>query len=573
MSDGFELDARRAEFVRLIDEGVSPQTAARQIGIGRTSGQRWAMLYRIGGAQKLASLDGVMTSYPFAVKLMAARARREGATELAVMEAFGLRSAHTLRRWEIAYEERGAVGLGGTAQEEVAVLSVGTVDIRARIGRRHSDASREQFAAAVAAGHGYEAASKIVGIPFSTGWAWYQKCRAGELLALGAVTRPSIYSASFKLEAARAVVDDGQTRAEVMTRFKIRGHSTLKEWVLLYRRDGSGAFEDRKPVRRTRTQAPARLIRERDALTEVIGRLDAGLPTAVKVRIVASLADRYPVRALLRALKLPRSTYYYRRSHPPRADRYETVRPVLRNEFSAAYNAYGYRRLRMQLRLQHGITISGKTVRRLMREEGCICVARRRKRRYSAGPIPSPANVFAPNILKRDFSAKEPGQKWVTDVTQFTAAGELLFLSPLIDLFNGEVLAYRLDTNQAMPMVLGMLQDAASLARRGVTTLHSDRGWQYQHAGFRYALRSAGIIQSMSRSGNCYDNACAENFFSHFKQEFLRGRSFASVEEFAVQLGGWVEWFNTSRRSAKRDWLSPLEFRLRSGTGSVGSLV
>jgi putative transposase len=275
------------------------------------------------------------------------------------------------------------------------------------------------------------------------------------------------------------------------------------------------------------------------------------------VRLVASLAELYPVRPLLRALKLAPSTYYYRRGRPDRPDRYKDVRPLLRESFATAYRAYGYRRLRMQLRIEHGVAVSGKTVRRLMREEGCTCVVRRRKRRQPAGRAPHPANVFAPNLLNRDFAATEPNQKWVTDVTQFTAAGELLFLSPLIDLFNGEVLSYRLDTNQGMPVVLGMLRDALPRARRGITTLHSDRGWQYQHAGFRGALRSAGISQSMSRSGNCYDNACAENFFSHFKQEFLRGRHFDSVEEFTDQLAGWITWFNTARLSEKRGWTSP----------------
>lgn len=566
------LDERRMEFVRLVDAGVPPQTAAREIGLGRTSGQRWAMLYRVGGAEKLASLDGVITSYPFAVKLMAARARRDGATEQAVMEAFGLRSAHTLRRWEIAYAARGAAGLGGDDRDEAAVLALGAVDIRARQGTRHSDAVRAEFVDAVAAGHGYEAASKIVGIPFSTGWAWYQKVRTGGTLALGAVTRPSTYSAKRKLEAAKAVVDQGQTRAEVMARFKIRGHSTLQEWVQRYRRYGDAAFHPPRPPRRPLVQRSARLLRDNAALTEVIGRLDAGLPTAAKVRIVASLAGRYPVRPLLRALKLPASTYYYQRNRPPRIDRYEEVRPVLREAFATAYNAYGYRRLRMQLRLTHGIEVSGKTVRRLMREEGCTCLVRRRKRRHPAGRAPSPANVFAPNLFNRDFAAQRPGEKWVTDVTQFTAAGELLFLSPLIDLFNGEVLSYRLDTNQGMPVILGMLEDALRRARPGITTLHSDRGWQYQHAGFRRALRNAGITQSMSRSGNCYDNACAENFFSHFKQEFLRGRRFSTVEDFANQLAAWILWFNTCRRSEKREWLSPRDFRMRRETTEILSM-
>jgi transposase InsO family protein/transposase-like protein len=557
MSNPNVPDERRVQFVRLIEAGMPTQTAANQIGVGRTTGQRWAMLYRVGGLAKLASLEGAAPKYPFAIKVLAARARLDGFPEQAVLEAFGLRSSKTLSRWIHAYQERGAAGLGGTKEEEDEASSTNGVEIRGRLWMRHSDQSRRLFAEAVAKGHGYEAASKIVGIPFSTGWAWYQKHRAGQPILLAAVTRPQTYTAALKLEVAKAIVDEGHTRAEVMARFNIGGHSTLKEWVRRYRQHGDAAFASRPKAQPTQARGTARLARERDALTELIGRLDPDLPTDAKVRLVASLAELYPVRPLLRALKLPASTYYYRRSRPARPDRYENVRPLLRDSFATAFRAYGYRRLRMQLRLEHGVAISGKTVRRLMREEGCICVVRRRKRRRSAGPAPHPANVFAPNLLNRDFAATEPGQKWVTDVTQFTVAGELLFLSPLIDLFNGEVLSYRLDVNQGMPVILGMLRDALPHARRGVTILHSDRGWQYQHAGFRGALRSAGITQSMSRSGNCYDNACAENFFSHFKQEFLRGRQFGSVEEFTDQFAAWIEWFNTARLSEKRGWTSP----------------
>ncbi|OIH92414.1 hypothetical protein BIU90_11005 [Curtobacterium sp. MCBA15_001] len=108
------------------------------------------------------------------------------------------------------------------------------------------------------------------------------------------------------------------------------------------------------------------------------------------------------------------------------------------------------------------------------------------------------------------------------------------------------MISYRLDTNQNMPMVLEMLIAALPQADRGATVLHSDRGWQYQHHAFRNLLRDHGVTQSISRSGNCYDNAIAENFFSHFKQEFLRGRTF-DLGSFPDELDQWIEWFNTKR--------------------------
>jgi transposase InsO family protein/transposase-like protein len=494
---------------------------------------------------------------------MAVRARLAGASEFAVMKAFEIRTPGALLVWVRAYESRGPAGLGGTAAEEAQAASAPNLpEVVERVEQKYRDDIRRRFAGAIEARRGYEAASKIAGIPFSTGWAWQQKHKTGGLLALLTVAPPNSYPASVKLAAARAVVDDGATRADVMRRHGLRAHTTLNKWVVAYRREGKAAFASRAPAPRKspRTDAVRRISQENEALSDVIARLDATMSTAMKMSIVASLAEKYPVRPLLRALNLPASTYYYRRSRPLKLDNYEAVRPVLREAFSNAYNAYGYRRPRTQLRAQHGFQISGKTVRRLMKEEGCRCIARRRKQR-SRPEIPSPAHIYAPNLLKRDFSATEPGQKWVTDVTQFSVAGQTLFLSPLIDLFNGEILSYRVGTNQNMPVVLDMLKDALPLRRPGITTLHSDRGWQYQHASFRTALRRNGIKQSMSRRGNCYDNACAENFFSHFKQEFLRGRRWHSTAQFLDDLARYLHWFNHDRIKARLDNLSPVHYR------------
>ncbi|MFJ3395284.1 IS3 family transposase [Leifsonia aquatica] len=294
---------------------------------------------------------------------------------------------------------------------------------------------------------------------------------------------------------------------------------------------------------------------------DALAHLDPSLSTDLKGQIVQSLSGTHPVTSLLRALRLPRSTYYYRRSRPTRIDRYEEVRPLVRTEFAAAYNAYGYRRLRTQLQRRHGVAISGKTMRRLMCEEGCHCTVRKRRRRPRPRPVNS-STVFAPNRLQRDFSADEPGQKWVTDVTQFIVAGKRLFLSPLLDLYNGEVISYRFGDEPNMPMVLGMVRDAAALVRPSLTTLHSDRGWQYQHQSFRAELDRNHILQSMSRSGNCHDNAVAENFFSHFKQEFLRGRHTRDIAQLASEIDTYLNWYNLKRINTRANGNSPVDYRL-----------
>lgn len=546
-----ETASRRASFAALIERGTSAREASRQVGVSATVGYRWLAMYRRGGLEWLLPVGDGRVRYPFLLKYQVVQALRAGVGEAVLLKTFGLRSGKTAHRWRRAFEESGAAGLGGTDADLDMAESAPPPKMETVQGRsRPSDQARRVFADAVASGCGYESASKRAGVTFSTGWRWYHKLKAGQPITLGSMNVPRRYSPELKLRAAKAIVDDGEPRSHVARRFEIRSHSTMDQWADQYRKHGELAFTPLARTERSSAEKPSTVAQERSALTDVLGHLDANLPTEMKVQIVQSLAGQYPVRVLLRALRLPPSTYYYRRSRPPKADRYATVRPMLRLEFETAYSAYGYRRMRARLRRKHGVQISGKTVRRLMREEGCRCQVRRRKRRMPPEAV-NPANVFAPNLLQRNFAADEPGQKWVTDVTQFAIEGTVLYLSPLLDLCTRKVVSYRLDTNQNMPMVLGMLTDALPHARAGTTMLHSDRGWQYQHGNFRHHLRQHGITQSMSRSGNCYDNAVAENFFSHFKQEFLRGRTF-TLDTFPIELARWIEWFNTERITLRR---------------------
>ncbi|WFR67700.1 IS3 family transposase [Curtobacterium flaccumfaciens] len=220
---------------------------------------------------------------------------------------------------------------------------------------------------------------------------------------------PRRYSPELKLRAAKAIVNDGEPRFYVARRFEIRSHSTMDQWADQYRKHGELAFTPIARIERSSAEKSSTVAQERSALADVLAHLDTNLPTEMKVQIVQSLAGQYPVRVLLRALSLPPSTYYYRRSRPPKEDRYAAVRPMLRREFETAYSANGYRRMRVRLRRKHGLQISGKTVRRLMREEGCRCQVRRRKRRMPPEAV-NPANVFAPNLLQRNFAADLPGR-------------------------------------------------------------------------------------------------------------------------------------------------------------------
>lgn len=262
-------------------------------------------------------------------------------------------------------------------------------------------------------------------------------------------------------------------------------------------------------------------------------------------------------------LGLPASTYYYHRAKVTAPDRYEAVRPIIRAVFQKSYQSYGYRRVRAMLARHHGARISGKTVLKLMKQEGCVSRVRRRRFRSYLGEV----GLAAPNVLERDFTATAPNQKWVTDVTEFTVAGSRLYLSPLIDLFNGEVISYTLRPSPILKTVMDMLLPALQRVQgTAQPTIHSDQGWHYRHLAYQNALAHYGATQSMSRRGNCLDNAVAENFFSHLKQEFIRRRHFTSVQQFRLELDEYIRWFNHERIQERLGHLSPAEFRTREQT-------
>lgn len=258
---------------------------------------------------------------------------------------------------------------------------------------------------------------------------------------------------------------------------------------------------------------------------------------------------------------LAASTYYYHRSVPARPDKYAHVRPVLREVFDHSYRSYGYRRVRIVLARKHGMHLSGKTVLRLMGEEHRQCQVRRRKYRSYRGQ----QGRVAPNILARNFTTTAVEQKWVTDVTEFTINGAKLYLSPVIDLFNHEVISYGLQPSPTLPLITDMLTKASQRLSAGHgLVLHSDQGWHYQHWSYRQQLKTLGITQSMSRKGNCLDNALAENFFGHFKEEFLRQHQFTSTQHFTGELAKYVHWWNNERIQERLKGLSPVDYRTQS---------
>jgi len=264
--------------------------------------------------------------------------------------------------------------------------------------------------------------------------------------------------------------------------------------------------------------------------------------------------------ALLRFAGMPRSTFYYHCKQMSKPDKYEEVKTVIKEIYHANKGRYGYRRITMELS-NRGYRINHKTVLKLMNEGNTKCQVRIRKYRSYKGEV----GKVAPNVLQRDFRAEKSNLKWVTDVTEFSVFGTKLYLSPILDLFNGEIISYNISERPTFLQTMDMLDKALEkIPDNSNLILHSDQGWQYQMKHYQYRLQQKGIIQSMSRRGNCLDNSVMENFFGLLKSELLYLQSFDSAEHFRSELEEYIEYYNNKRIKCKLKGLSPIQYRLQS---------
>lgn len=193
-----------------------------------------------------------------------------------------------------------------------------------------------------------------------------------------------------------------------------------------------------------------------------------------------------------------------------------------------------------------------------MRQLGIASRVRPKKYRSYRGD----AHICVPNILKRQFRADAPNQRWVTDVTEFNVKGRRLYLSPVMDLYNGEIVAHEIQETPDFPMVSSMLKKAlARLSDQDAPLLHSDQGWQYQMPAYQRQLQARGLTQSMSRKGNCLDNAAMESFFGTLKSEFFYLDKFEDIDQLKEGLKSYIDYYNNDRIKTKLKGLSPVEYR------------
>ena len=257
---------------------------------------------------------------------------------------------------------------------------------------------------------------------------------------------------------------------------------------------------------------------------------------------------------------MARSVYYYWRKALQRPDAYASEKGLIEAVFHKHKGRYGYRRIMWTLRAQ-GCWLNHKTVQKLMGQLGLKSTVRPKRYKSYRGQL----SRVAPNTLDRCFETAKPNTKWVTDVTEFNIRGQKVFLSPILDLYNREIVSYQVATTPHLKMVMTMLDRAfARLKEHEGLILHSDQGWQYQMDEYRKALSEQGIGLSMSRRGNCHDNAVMENFFGIMKSEFFHGHQFANVDAFISELHDYISYYNHDRIKVKLKGLSPVDYRTRA---------
>ena len=255
---------------------------------------------------------------------------------------------------------------------------------------------------------------------------------------------------------------------------------------------------------------------------------------------------------------MARSTFYYNIKQKP--DKWSVERQRIVELYHQNKGRYGYRRLTLAMR-NEGYVINGKTVRRLMTEAGIKCQVRMKRYKSYKGEV----GKIAPNLLERDFTADAPHRKMVTDVTEFHLFGVKLYLSPVLDLYNSELIYYTIYRHPVMDMVLDMIKGTVSIIGSDTNAiLHSDQGFQYQHKDYQKLLKDNHIIQSMSRKGNCLDNAVMENFFGLLKSELLYLQSFNSIDHFLSELEDYLHYYNHDRIKAKLNGMSPVQYRTQN---------
>ena len=400
---------------------------------------------------------------------------------------------------------------------------------------------------------------------------------------INAPNHPRNPDANLKLDAIKRCFSLGEG-VEYVSRDIGYSRASIYSWYRKYQKFGvAGLMSSKKQIKRENIDfntEPSKqqeiselqeqikqLQMEVDVLKEALNLLkkDPGiniteLKNREKAVIIDAVEDKYSLHQLLKCLCMAKSSYYYQRAVMKQSDKYAEIRIRIKIIFQENRNCYGYRRIHGELK-KIGITVSEKIVRRIMKEEH-LTVPTKRMKKYSSykGEITPEVD----NIINRDFHAEQPNTKWLTDITEFALPAGKVYLSPVIDCFDGMVVKWNIGTTPDSILVNKMLEDAiGTLLPSEHPLVHTDRGCHYRWTGWIERMQAAGLTRSMSKKGCSPDNAACEGFFGRLKNEMFYGRSWVgvSMDDFINEINSYIEWYNTKRIKQSLGYMSPAEYR------------
>lgn len=310
---------------------------------------------------------------------------------------------------------------------------------------------------------------------------------------------------------------------------------------------------------------------EIDILKETINVLkkDPGIDqTALsnkeKAVIIDALKINYSLPRLLGKLNLSKSSYYDQEKIMSQPDKYFSLRIRIKELFTENRNRYGYRRIHALLK-REDIIVSEKIVRRIMQEENLVVKVKRTTKYNSYAGELTPS---VPNEIERDFSAEKPNSKWLTDITEFAVPAGKVYLSPIVDCFDGLLVSWRIGTTPDSSLVNTMLDDAVTQLSPGEKPIvHSDRGIHYRWTGWIERMDKAGLTRSMSKKGCSPDNSACEGVFGRIKNEMFYNTDWKgiNISDFIDILNHYLVWYNETRIKKSLGYMSPMEYRRSLG--------